>query len=314
MRHFMWRVCSEALPSRNALLKRRYVSSDLCPFCGSASETIEHMMLLCDWVKELWFISPLTLRISEFAVSRFDDWCCKMLTGHSELDDFNKVDDISRKGSVKCFWVVDGASEVVFASCALMAETKALIKAFSLCEKYGDTNIIFETDCAVFYDVVVTGSLVGRDWRCSEAMDMACLLKNSSTCSSFSLVCRQRNFAADWLAKNCVKGLVPLNWVTVIPIPFLVILKADFNIVFGSLNESTGVENMLEWIKVVKLVKEEKHIAGCVILLFQISELSTCMSTIVVLAFIFFNKYSSSVLIACVSLAPRLEVFLQHEG
>ena len=72
VKHFLWRVCAGSLPTMDALHKRRCSTVDVCQRCRNGPETIEHMLLLCEPVKRLWFASPLALRISEEGVRTFE--------------------------------------------------------------------------------------------------------------------------------------------------------------------------------------------------------------------------------------------------
>ncbi|KAL9671576.1 hypothetical protein QQ045_009146 [Rhodiola kirilowii] len=51
---FMWRVYHNALPTADNLLKRGCQPSLLCPVCGKHPESISHLLLYCDWARELW--------------------------------------------------------------------------------------------------------------------------------------------------------------------------------------------------------------------------------------------------------------------
>ncbi|KAK1390491.1 hypothetical protein POM88_018669 [Heracleum sosnowskyi] len=64
LRNFLWRVCSNSLPTAYNLFKRSCGISPLCLICSSALETTEHFLLECTWTKLVWFASPLGLRQS----------------------------------------------------------------------------------------------------------------------------------------------------------------------------------------------------------------------------------------------------------
>ncbi|KAL6200585.1 hypothetical protein ACLB2K_030366 [Fragaria x ananassa] len=56
------------------LARRRIISSSVCPICGNAEETFEHLLLLCPWVDPIWFGSTLGLRIDKQGITTFDRW------------------------------------------------------------------------------------------------------------------------------------------------------------------------------------------------------------------------------------------------
>lgn len=54
VKHFLWRLCSNALPTR-ALLRRRYLIDDAqCPWCEVMDATSTYALLECSRVRELW--------------------------------------------------------------------------------------------------------------------------------------------------------------------------------------------------------------------------------------------------------------------
>ncbi|GJY06948.1 ribonuclease H-like superfamily protein [Tanacetum coccineum] len=64
---FWWRVCSNALATRENLYKRNCSSSPLCQICNSQVETIEHMFFECPWTKSMWFGSNYGLRANNLS-------------------------------------------------------------------------------------------------------------------------------------------------------------------------------------------------------------------------------------------------------
>lgn len=95
MKHFLWRTCSAALPTRESLFKRNYVVSMSCPCCNSDVESIEHLLLFCDWVRRAWFCSKLSIRIEKRGFTSFENWCFKWLVEDKHIDD-----------NVRCFMAV----------------------------------------------------------------------------------------------------------------------------------------------------------------------------------------------------------------
>ncbi|XP_021721052.1 uncharacterized protein LOC110688593 [Chenopodium quinoa] len=54
VKHFFWRLCSGTLPTRSLLLHRHMIEDDSCPWCGDATETVEHALVGCSRVRDLW--------------------------------------------------------------------------------------------------------------------------------------------------------------------------------------------------------------------------------------------------------------------
>lgn len=51
----MWKVCHNAISTKEALHKKRLTQDPMCPICKSSPETTEHLLLLCPWTEPLWF-------------------------------------------------------------------------------------------------------------------------------------------------------------------------------------------------------------------------------------------------------------------
>lgn len=54
IKHFSWRFCSDSLPTRLNLYKRKIISSPVCLLCGSDTETALHALRDCNFVKQVW--------------------------------------------------------------------------------------------------------------------------------------------------------------------------------------------------------------------------------------------------------------------
>jgi len=51
---FLWRACNEILPTKNNLYKRKVVTDQLCPMCGSEAEFVSHALWSCGSAQEVW--------------------------------------------------------------------------------------------------------------------------------------------------------------------------------------------------------------------------------------------------------------------
>lgn len=87
IKHFIWRLCSNALATKENLWRRKCSPSPVCPCCNLVAESHEHLMVLCEWVKQVWFLSPFSFKFSENHISRLDLWLCGLLADLS-LKDF----------------------------------------------------------------------------------------------------------------------------------------------------------------------------------------------------------------------------------
>jgi hypothetical protein len=62
--HLIWRILHDALPVKTKLFQKGIRCDTLCPKCNNNYETIYHVFLECDWVKQIWFMSPLTINLT----------------------------------------------------------------------------------------------------------------------------------------------------------------------------------------------------------------------------------------------------------
>lgn len=85
IKHFIWRILSDALPSRVNLLKRKCGRDDVCPICNKAKETISHIFMQCDWVRAVWFGSPLQLATPPNGSNEFRDWFDKIIANFLKM-------------------------------------------------------------------------------------------------------------------------------------------------------------------------------------------------------------------------------------
>lgn len=88
VKQFIWRACRNVVASKDVLFRRKCSNNPTCPICGIFAETIEHVLLLCDWAKQVWFCGPLALKFDEVNISTFHDWCENMLTVVFKGDNF----------------------------------------------------------------------------------------------------------------------------------------------------------------------------------------------------------------------------------
>ena len=54
IKHFVWRVCNDALPTKCNLQRRHITDSDLCEFCKDAPEDALHALCFCSHVAPVW--------------------------------------------------------------------------------------------------------------------------------------------------------------------------------------------------------------------------------------------------------------------
>jgi hypothetical protein len=69
----MWRILHQALPVQDNLRKRGINCYPLCVRCNTKIEDQNHVFSECDWVKQVWFGSTLTIRLNNQNLD-FSSW------------------------------------------------------------------------------------------------------------------------------------------------------------------------------------------------------------------------------------------------
>ncbi|OMO52400.1 hypothetical protein COLO4_37225 [Corchorus olitorius] len=80
IRMFLWRACAGNIATKANLFRRKAQGNPLCPFCLHFEETIEHALLLCDWVDGIWFGMNINYKVNKQQISTLDDWLNTVLS------------------------------------------------------------------------------------------------------------------------------------------------------------------------------------------------------------------------------------------
>ncbi|OMO63624.1 putative ribonuclease H protein [Corchorus olitorius] len=76
----MWRACKNLLATNHILWRRHLRNDPLCPCCSELPESIEHTILLCDWVQPVWFgVAGIRINYKE-QIRTLDEWLLTVLT------------------------------------------------------------------------------------------------------------------------------------------------------------------------------------------------------------------------------------------
>ena len=54
LKHFLWRACTNSLPTKVNLMKRKVLVDPLCHYCGKQPEDIMHALWGCESIKHVW--------------------------------------------------------------------------------------------------------------------------------------------------------------------------------------------------------------------------------------------------------------------
>jgi hypothetical protein len=77
--HLLWRILRNALPVKDNLFKKGVNCDPLCPRCDGYKETLSHVFLECEWVKQVWLASPLTINLSTVHNPNIINWIYHMV-------------------------------------------------------------------------------------------------------------------------------------------------------------------------------------------------------------------------------------------
>ncbi|XP_028765313.1 uncharacterized protein LOC114723286 [Neltuma alba] len=122
-----------------------------------------------------------------------------------------------------------GVGKMVDANSAFMAESLGLLEALENRDLWWGGRLMVETDYQELFYKVKREELKGCEWFCEDVV-MKCisLLKSSQYKDvEVTLVARNGNCAADWLAAQTMGGLVPQGWLSKPPTSLIELLRKD---------------------------------------------------------------------------------------
>ena len=54
IKHFLWKACSNSLPTKENLMKRKILQDSMCQRCLNGSEDVVHSLWSCEGLREVW--------------------------------------------------------------------------------------------------------------------------------------------------------------------------------------------------------------------------------------------------------------------
>ncbi|XP_075633467.1 uncharacterized protein LOC142605927 [Castanea sativa] len=88
VKHFLWRACTDSLPTRINLMKRKILSDLICHLCGRVDEDTLHALWGCEAVKQVWDRDFNWVNQFEVAQGSFQDLVEKVLSKPRLREDF----------------------------------------------------------------------------------------------------------------------------------------------------------------------------------------------------------------------------------
>jgi hypothetical protein len=145
---FLWRACNDILPTKKSLYKKKIVTDQFCPMCGSEAETNGHVLWWCDSARAVWGSCGGPIQKSSVVAEDFFE-IFAYLCARLEVEDLELFDVIAHK-----IW--SRRNRVVFGGSVL--PPSILIK--EAIELLGD----FRKDSATIVDMVNGGQSLHCRW------------------------------------------------------------------------------------------------------------------------------------------------------
>lgn len=110
-----------------------------------------------------------------------------------------------------------------------MAEVLALRSAAVLISSLNVQSVIIESDCKEL--VYYFNNAVNVQWDCEVAVNDVREILRSVPAVSVCFAGRMKKKAANWLAKSCLKGMCPVDWVfrPLFPLEMILVGDSDFS-------------------------------------------------------------------------------------
>ena len=112
VKNFLWKCYVDAIPCCYELWKKKVRKNPYCLVCGERNEIIEHVLLLCEWTRGVWFSVCSGLKVDKNNITRFDVWLQKVMEGFR--GDKNEREIMLIKIALTCWNVWKERCEVVF--------------------------------------------------------------------------------------------------------------------------------------------------------------------------------------------------------
>ncbi|XP_028784473.1 uncharacterized protein LOC114740485 [Neltuma alba] len=122
---------------------------------------------------------------------------------------------------------IGGLGKEVEVATPFMAESLALIEAYKCADFLQGKMVTVETDCAELFNRMKKGNVEGSEWQSIEVLKMCLMLQGSLMSWDLALVSRLGNKAADHLAANVMRGMVPHGWLSQPPSSLWLLLQLD---------------------------------------------------------------------------------------
>ncbi|KAM1772030.1 hypothetical protein ACFX11_046776 [Malus domestica] len=197
MRNFMWRALRDACANKFNMFRRRCAASPLCLIYAENEETMEHIILLCPWVTNVWKDGSLRIKINRSSITTLADWVC--IVGSQNL------------GNKEVFGKTMETTQIIFSA----------LDSF----KMASSSLQGSPATRAMSSVWVQASSV----LMAEAIAVleGCLLEKNLHVQEVSWIPRSANMAADFVARFISSEMCGFSWVDRPPSSLVGILNKD---------------------------------------------------------------------------------------
>lgn len=77
---FIWRLCNNALPTKQNINQRGIPVDPICVFCNKEQENAAHLFRDCEWATRMWLSSPLGINTRAGNTTSIKDWTMQWIT------------------------------------------------------------------------------------------------------------------------------------------------------------------------------------------------------------------------------------------
>lgn len=110
IKHFRWKICQNALQLMKICGRRRFRG----PLCEVENETIEHMLLFCEWTRAIWFGLQLHEVLNRARTTSIHEWLGERFKEFEDVQGF-EFKEFARISLCCALWSIwKGRNQAVF--------------------------------------------------------------------------------------------------------------------------------------------------------------------------------------------------------
>ncbi|KAK6154844.1 hypothetical protein DH2020_009092 [Rehmannia glutinosa] len=89
IKHFSWRACLNALPTKDKMLEKNMATDPVCAICGDGTETLNHLILECRETLPVWIYNPIRIDTIKVPFGSYKNFLwCQMNSSPAETVEF----------------------------------------------------------------------------------------------------------------------------------------------------------------------------------------------------------------------------------